>query len=103
MSKSTTKQWSDVIGHQQIHDWFAAALNQGRFGGSMLFVGASGSGKSTVAKIVSKTLLCETVPARDMAPCGTCSSCIQVEANTHPDVLTVSKPAETVPTFRSKL
>ena len=29
-----------------------------------------------------------------MAPCGTCEDCVQVDANTHPDLLQVSKPAD---------
>ena len=93
-NQPNTGQWSDLIGHEQIRNWFAAAIQQGRFGGSMLFVGSPGSGKRTVAKLIAKTLLCENVPARDMAPCGVCNSCIQVEADTHVDVIRVSKPAD---------
>ena len=47
--KSVTGQWSDLIGHEQIRNWFATAIEQGRFGGSMLFVGPPGSGKRTAA------------------------------------------------------
>ena len=90
--RPVTGQWSDLIGHQQIRDWFAAAIEQGRFGGSMLFVGPPGSGKKTAAKLVAKTLLCEKIPPINMAPCGACNSCIQVEADTHVDVIRVAKP-----------
>lgn len=91
-TQPTTQKWSDLIGHEQIRDWFATSIQQGRFGGSMLFVGSPGSGKRTVAKLVAKTLLCEKVPAWEMAPCGSCNSCIQVEADTHVDVIRVCKP-----------
>lgn len=91
-AQPTTGRWSELIGHEQIRNWFATAIQQGRFGGSMLFVGAPGAGKRTVAKLIAKTLLCENVPASEMAPCGTCNSCIQVEAGTHIDLIRVSKP-----------
>ena len=90
--RPATERWCDLIGHQKLSDWFAAAIEQGRFGGSMLFVGPPGSGKRTVAKLVAKTLLCENVPSTKMAPCGTCNSCIKVEADTHIDLIRVSKP-----------
>jgi len=90
--KSVTGQWSDLIGHEQVRDWFGTAIEQGRFGGSMLFVGPPGSGKRTAAKLVAKTLLCEKVPPASMSPCGICNSCIQVEADTHVDLIRVTKP-----------
>ena len=91
-SQPMTGTWSDLIGHDRIRDWFATAIKQGRFGGSMLFVGPPGSGKKTAAKLLAKTLLCEQTAPASMSPCGTCSSCIQVEADTHVDVIRVSKP-----------
>ena len=94
MSVSEMAQWSDLIGHQKIHDWFAAAVKQGRLGGSLLFVGAPGTGKRTVANLLARTLLCQNVPAESMMPCGSCQSCVQVEAETHPDVVRVRKPSD---------
>lgn len=86
--------WSGLIGHQQIRDWFAAAIRQGRLGGSFLFVGSPGVGKQTVAELLARTLLCETAEPAEMSPCGTCPGCIQTAAGTHPDVIRVAKPAD---------
>ncbi|MGI9473341.1 MAG: ATP-binding protein [Rubripirellula sp.] len=94
MSDVPMIQWSEVIGHAQLHDWFSAAIDRGRLGGSLLFVGAPGTGKRTVANLLARTLLCQKVPAIEMAPCGVCPACLQVEAGTHPDVVRVSKPAD---------
>lgn len=85
-------QWSTLIGHDKIKCWFEAAIRRGRLSGSFLFVGAPGIGKRTVAELVARTLLCERVDPAEMAPCGLCDACVQVQAGTHPDVVRVSKP-----------
>lgn len=89
-----TSDWSSLIGHQQIRVWFAAAIGQGRLGGSFLFVGSPGVGKRTVAELLARTLLCEASEPRAMSPCGTCQGCVQISAGTHPDLIRVSKPAD---------
>lgn len=86
--------WSTLIGHSQIQQWFSTAIAKGRMGGSFLFVGSHGVGKRTVATLLARTLLCDSVPARQMQPCGTCEACVQVAAETHPDLIRLSKPAD---------
>ena len=87
-------EWSSLIGNRQLHDWFASAIRQNRLGGSFLLVGPHGIGKRTVADLLALTLMCETRSPADMSPCGTCESCVQVAANTHPDVIQVAKPPD---------
>ena len=88
------RQWTNLIGNGQLRDWFASAIRQGRLSGSFLFVGPHGTGKQTVADLLSLTLLCERNPPTEMNPCGQCEACIQVAAGTHPDVIRVSKPQD---------
>ena len=92
MSDPVVGGWSSLIGHERIRDGFAAAIAQGRLGGSFLLVGPNGTGKHTIARLLAQTLLCETSPPADMAPCGACPSCRQVVAGSHPDVVRVGKP-----------
>ncbi|WP_417748866.1 ATP-binding protein [Rosistilla oblonga] len=87
-------QWNDYIGHQQQREWFATALRNGRLGSTFLFVGPASIGKQTFATLLAKTLLCVTNPPEQMNPCGHCESCLLVEAETHPDLLRVEKPAD---------
>ncbi|XZE52108.1 ATP-binding protein [Planctomycetaceae bacterium SH139] len=82
----------DLIGYEQQRGWFRNAIATGRLTSSFLFVGPPNIGKRTFARYLAKSLLCERVPAAELAPCGVCSHCIQVAADTHPDILQVSKP-----------
>ena len=84
--------WSEVIGHDRIRDWFATAIGRGRLGGSFLFVGPAGVGKTTTAMLLARTLLCPRRDPAEMSPCGLCESCRQVDAGAHPDLVTVRKP-----------
>ena len=64
--------WSELVGHQRIANWFSVAIAQGRLGGSFLLVGPSGVGKTTVANLLAQTLLCVRNDPAQMNPCGVC-------------------------------
>ena len=89
-----TNSWANLIGHEQQRHWFQSALRVGRLAGSFLFVGADGIGKGTFAKLLTQTLLCETTDPQSMDACGVCEGCVQVAAETHPDLLRVCKPKD---------
>lgn len=86
--------WDDVLGHDRIREMFATALTKNRLASTFLFVGPAAIGKRKFALMLAKTLLCQNVPAYHMHPCGNCEDCKQVDALTHPDLLTVSKPKD---------
>lgn len=80
-----------VRGHAEAKQTFQAASDRGRLGQAYLLVGPDGVGKRRFARELAKGLLCERPPA-PLAACDSCPSCAQVEANTHPDVLTLRTP-----------
>ncbi len=94
ISQAGMTSWSTLIGHPKIANWFSTAIRQGRLGGSFLLVGSPGIGKRTVANLLARTLLCDSSDPKQMDPCGKCQACVQVAAETHPDVVRVSKPAD---------
>ena len=87
-------QWVDLLGHEQPKAWFMRALANGRLATSFLFVGPSGIGKRTFARLLAKGLLCRNSPPDSLEACGHCEDCTQVDATTHPDLITVSKPED---------
>ncbi len=86
--------WQGIEGHDHLVERFRAALARGRMSGSFLFVGPAGIGKHTFALKLAQTFLCKTRPETELAPCGSCAACVQVAADTHPDLLTVAKPPD---------
>ncbi len=87
-------QWADLIGHERQRQWFQTALTNGRLASSFLFVGPDGIGKRTFARLVAKGLLCRATATQSLTACGHCEDCVQVDADTHPDLISIAKPAD---------
>ncbi|MBX9790792.1 MAG: DNA polymerase III subunit [Pirellulales bacterium] len=86
--------WLGLEGHDAVVERFRRALERGRLAGTYLFVGPAGIGKRSFALRLAQTLLCGVRPEAAMNPCGACPACQQVVAQTHPDLLLVSKPPD---------
>jgi len=86
--------WDALIGHDAIRSAIAVAIRKRRLGGSLLFVGPPGVGKTATALLLAQTVLCRRNSSAAMNPCGTCPDCVQVRASTHPDLIEVSKPKD---------
>ena len=86
--------WRDFHGHSKQKIWFEQAIQQNRLASTFLMVGPEGCGKRTFARLLAKALLCPNREALSIEPCKRCESCVQVDADSHPDLLQVSKPPE---------
>ena len=84
--------WSTIRGHAQPLDQLRRTAQAGRLGHAYLFQGPDGIGKRTFARQLAKCLLCYQTEDMELAACGTCRSCKQVQAETHPDLLEVGLP-----------
>jgi DNA polymerase-3 subunit delta' len=94
LEEKQAMDWSELQGHDKQQRWFQQAVRKNRLASTFLFVGTSGIGKRTFARLLAKTLLCQRHPPSQWQPCGQCPSCVQVEASTHPDLLELSRPAD---------
>ena len=83
-----------LLGNEQLKQNLSAAVAKDRFSHFYLISGPKGSGKRTLAKLLSQALMCESAHK----PCGVCSACRKIAADTHPDCITVCDPdKKTVP------
>ncbi len=88
--------WQRIRGHEQIVAAFAQARRRGRLGHAYLFTGPGGIGKRLFAGELAKTLLCEatTPTTTPWQACDRCSSCRLLDAGTHADFFTLSRPED---------
>lgn len=79
-------EFPGFLGNAPVKEALARAFSAGRFPHALLFVGEKGVGKSTLAALTARALVCRD-PAH--APCGSCPSCIRALAGSHPDIRVV--------------
>ncbi len=84
--------WQGIRGHDAVGKQFERAVATGRLASTFLFLGPEGVGKRAFAGALAKALLCERNREGELAACGGCASCVQVEGKTHPDLHVVSLP-----------
>ncbi len=77
-----------LLGNERLKDNLRSSIRRGRASHFYLISGPKGSGKHTLAKLLSAALICK---GEDI-PCGTCPACRKVLSDNHPDVITVTDP-----------
>ena len=87
--------FQDCIGHQTSIALLQAAVNHKRLAHAYLFHGEDAIGKRLTAVRLTQALGCERPPDTDnLDSCGTCRSCRQIEARTHPDFFVIEPDPE---------
>ena len=70
--------FSEVVGQEHVTRTLRNAFGSGRLGHAFLFSGLRGVGKTSVARILAKTLNCTDEQHAD-EPCGRCESCSEID------------------------
>ena len=74
-----------VVGQDHVVRTLRNAVERDRVHHAYLFVGSRGTGKTSVAKILARSLNCVHGPT--VTPCGECESCRTIAAGTSLDVM----------------
>lgn len=86
--------FEEVVGQEHVTRTLRNAIRSGRIGHAFLFSGLRGVGKTSVARILAKTLNCTDEQKKD-EPCGQCASCREIDEGRSLDVVEMDAASHT--------
>lgn len=86
--KYRPRTFSEMVGQEHVVQALTNALTQQRLHHAYLFTGTRGVGKTTVSRILAKSLNCQGVDGHGgitATPCGVCAACTEIDSGRFPD------------------
>src|ERR1700744_422358 len=88
------KRFAEMVGQEHVLRALTNALDSGKVHHASLFTGTRGVGKTTVARILAKSLNCETNGVSSN-PCGVCAACKEIDEGRFVDLIEVDAASRT--------
>ena len=85
--KYRPQKLEELVGQEHIKNALKNAIELGKISHAYLFTGPRGTGKTSTARILAKSLNCKNGPTID--PCGVCESCIDITNTVPIDVIEI--------------
>jgi DNA polymerase-3 subunit gamma/tau len=87
------KRFSELAGQEHVVQALTNAIERGRLHHAYLLTGTRGVGKTTIARILAKSLNC--VNGVTASPCGVCPACVDIDAGRFVDLLELDAASNT--------
>ncbi|HWK72971.1 MAG TPA: DNA polymerase III subunit gamma/tau [Povalibacter sp.] len=87
------RNFGELAGQEHVMRALTNALESGRVHHAFLFTGTRGVGKTTIARILAKSLNCET--GMTATPCGQCAACREIDEGRFVDLIEVDAASRT--------
>ena len=87
------KRFAEMVGQEHVLKALANSLDSGKIHHAFLFTGTRGVGKTTVARLLAKSLNCETGVSSN--PCGKCAACREIDEGRFVDLIEVDAASRT--------
>jgi len=91
--RTRPQSFTELIGQEIVAHALTNMLESKKIPHAFLFTGTRGTGKTSSARILAKSLCCEKGPTA--FPCQTCMHCVQITACAHSDVLEIDGASHT--------
>ena len=85
--KYRPQKLEEIVGQEHIKQALSNAINLGKISHAYLFTGPRGTGKTSTARILAKSLNCINGPT--VEPCGRCTSCVDITNSVPIDVIEI--------------
>lgn len=87
--KYRPQTFAEVIGQEHVVRTLVNAISSGIISHAYLFDGPRGSGKTTIARLLAKSLNCQNRKEGESEPCNKCSSCLEIAENRSLDLIEI--------------